>query len=546
MLSSFGSQKITRRGMLRAGALLAGMSAIPLLQACSGQPAASTPAAAPTTAAAKPTTAAAAPTTAPTAAPTTAPTAAPTTAAAGTTPTAAAAAAATPSAAATTTTSGTLAPQPTPGNVAAISPSSVKITGKLSILQERDYNPIHNQNIHDEITAFAKQNNWDLDLSYMEAFVGGSDFYQKMAAAVASNTAPDFIFGTKDAFLLHNGNMADPVDDVVNWAKSNYGDPIKGIQLANVLDGHWYGVPFFTRTGGDFARKSWFAPANFDIEAPHNLQDFLDVAVQLSDPAKKRWIWGRTVNRSGDGESDVHQVVFGAGGRYTDESGEKVVFNSDETIAAYQWLYDLYGPNSKYAKALPPGVNGWSDTSNNQAWIAGTIGFTNNAGTLFAQAVKQTPDIAKDSFLVPTLAGPVGQKQRLASAGGATMNLMHGAKNPDAAKATMEYLLNQKIQKQIWSTSSGYACPAYAWGWDEPEVTGSTNNVDKIFQQIAYGEQFFDWMPGPAPKLWVDAIGNAVVLTETMAEILKGTDIKTAVADGHKKIQALHDQYQGK
>jgi len=531
MFWSSQSQKITRRSMLRAGALLAGVSAIPLLQACSGAPAAATAVAAPTTApAAKPTaaaTTAAAPTTAPTVAATTAaaPTTAPTTAAAAST---------------------TLAPQPTPGSVPAMAPSSVKITGQLSILQEKDYNDLHNQNIHNEVTKYAAANNWKLDLSYMDAFVGGGDFYQKIAASVASGDSPDMMFGTKDAFLLQNGKLAQPVDDVVQWATSNYGDPIPGIKLANVIGGKWYGVPFFTRTGGDFARKSWFDAVGFDVEASHDLQEFLDAGVKLSDASKKHWAWGRTVNRSGDGESDVHQVVFGAGGRYTDATGEKVVFNSDETIAGFQWLLDLYGPNSKYKAALPPGINGWGDPSNNAAWVAGTIGFTNNAGTVFAQSVKQVPDIAKDSFLVPTIAGPVGQKQRLNSAGGATFNVFQGAKNPDGGKAMIEHLLDQAVQKQIWSTSSGYACPAYAWGWDEPEVVNSTNNVDKIFQQIAYGEQFFDWVPGPGPKLWIDAIANAVVLTDTMAAILKGTAIKDAVAAGHTKIQTLHDQFQGK
>jgi multiple sugar transport system substrate-binding protein len=532
-----GSGTMTRRGMLKASALLAGSSLIPLLQACSG--AAPTSTAVPTQAPAP--TQVSAPTTAPTAqstsVPTTAPTVAPTTAAAATATTAA-----TPSAVAAGTTPTAAATTP----VAAINPSSVKINGKLAILQEQDYNPIHNQNIHNEITQFAQKNNWPLDLSYMDAFVGGGDFYQKMAASVQSGNPPDMMFGTKDAFLLHSQNLVQPLDDVVAWAESNYGPSIPGIKLGNFIDGHWYGLGFFTRSGGDWARKSWFDAVSFDVTQAHNLQDWLDASVKISDASKKHWGWGRTVNRSGDGQSDVYQVVFGAGGSFTDETGTKVVFNSDSTIAAYQWLYDLYGPNSKYKAALPPGVNGWTDPSNNQAWIAGTIGFTNNAGTLFAQAIKQTPDIAKDTYLVPPVTGPVGAKQTFTSAGGATFNLMQGAKNPDASKAVMEYLLSKPIQKQIWSASQGYACPAYQWGWDEPEVTGSPNNVDKIFQKIVYGPQRAIWWPGPGPRLWINAVDNAVVVTEVMADILKGTSIKDAVAKGQQTVQSIFDKYQGK
>jgi multiple sugar transport system substrate-binding protein len=559
--------------MLKVAALVAGASAMPLLQACGGGAASPTtaPASAPTTAssAASPAAAGASPTTGaagttPTAAAGTSPTAAagaspsaaagasPTTASAGAgTPTAAAAGAGTPTAAATgaAAANGPISGTATPASgaaSAAVNPSGVKINGKLAILQEQDYNPIHNQNIHNEITQFAQKNNWPLDLSYMDAFVGGGDFYQKIAAAVSSGNPPDMELGTKDAFLLQNQNLAQPVDDVVNWAIANYGQPIPGAKYANVIDGKWYGVPFFGRSGGDWARKSWFDAVNFDISKQHNLQDFLDASVKVSDASKKHWGWGRTVNRSGDGQTDVYVAVFGAGGRFTDETGTKVVFNSDATIAAYQWLYDLYGPNSKYAAALPPGVNGWTDPSNNQAWIAGTIGFTNNAGTLFAQSVKQVPDIAKDTYLVPPTTGPVGAKQTYVNTGGATMNLFQGAKNPDAAKAVMEYLLSPTIQKQIWSTSSGYATPIYQWGWSEPEVTNSVNGVDKIFQDLVYGPQTFLWTPAPGPRLWVDAVDNAVVVTEVMADILKGTSVKDAVAKGQQTIQGIYDKYQGK
>jgi len=107
MFSHLQSSRLTRRGVLRAGALLAGVSAVPLLAACSGSAATPTAAATalvakpttvPTTAPAQPTTAptaAASPTAAATAAPTTAAAASPTTAAAS--PTVAAAANTTPS-----------------------------------------------------------------------------------------------------------------------------------------------------------------------------------------------------------------------------------------------------------------------------------------------------------------------------------------------------------------------------------------------------------------------------------------------------------------
>ncbi len=37
-----------------------------------------------------------------------------------------------------------------------------------------------------------------------------------------------------------------------------------------------------------------------------------------------------------------------------------------------------------------------------------------------------------------------------------------------------------------------------------------------------------------------------MVATEVMADILKGTSVKDAVAKGHQTIQGIYDKYQGK
>lgn len=431
--------------------------------------------------------------------------------------------------------------------VTATPKPSPKVNGNVSVIQERSFNPRLTDDMHNLLITYAHEQNWPLDLSYSEGFTGGSDFYQKLAAAVTSGDSPDLFFGTQDPFQLWYLKTLQPVDDLVNWAIKQYGDPVPALKLGEFFEGHWWGVPYFVATGGYWARKSWHEAVGFDVTADHNLQDWLDEALKVSDPSKQRWGWGNTVNRSGDGETNVHDVVFQAGGRYTDESGTKVVFNSDETVAAYAWLKDLY-TNPKWASALPTGVNAWTDPSNNQAWLAGTIGFTSNAGTLFATAQKDKPDIAKDTFLVSQPAGPVGKKQRLPGAPGDFRFLIfQGAKNPDPARQMTQALLSKDTLKLIWKLDSGHAVPAYKWGWDEPEIANSLNDVPKIYQKNAYDPNaWMDWLPGPSPKLWINAIGSAVVLTETMADILKGTAIKDAVATGHGKIEKLRDKFEGK
>jgi multiple sugar transport system substrate-binding protein len=431
--------------------------------------------------------------------------------------------------------------------VTATPMSSVKINGNLQIIQERGFNPLQTDYIHNLLIKTAANLGWPLDMTYADAFVGGSDFFQKMAALVQSGNPPDLYFGSQDTFQLWNQGSIQAVDDTVSWAVQQFGDAAPLMKLSHNFGGKWYAIPYFTTTGGYWVRKSWFDDVKFDTTTQHSLQEWLDACVQVSDASKKRWGWGNTVNRSGDGQTNVYSPLWQSGARVSTQDN-KVAFNSDEAVAAYDWLKMVYS-DPKYAKALPPGVNAWTDPSNNEAYLAGTIGFSSNAGTMFATAMKQKPDIAKDTVLVPHPTGSVGQKQALIVAGPGTYHfqIMQGAANVDGAKYMVQVLLSKDNQVGVWKNSPGHSTPAYNWGWDDPSFSVVPNNVIGVSKDIILSDKYFKlFEPQDTPKLWVNAFDSQVVATDTMADVLKGTPSKDAVAAATQKIQAIYDKFQGK
>ena len=74
-------------------------------------------------------------------------------------------------------------------------------------------------------------------------------------------------------------------------------------------------------------------------------------------------------------------------------------------MQAVTFLADIY-TNPKYKNMLPPGVNGWTDTSNNEAWLAGTLGFTNNAYTLYAQSFATKNPVYDQTAIVAGIRRP--------------------------------------------------------------------------------------------------------------------------------------------
>jgi multiple sugar transport system substrate-binding protein len=426
--------------------------------------------------------------------------------------------------------------------------SRAKVTGNLQIIQQRGFNPLQTTFIHNLLLKTAAENSWPLDKSYVEGFTAGTNIYEKLAAQVAAGDSPDLMVGNENTFQFWYLNLVQPVDDIVDWASKQYGDPAPIQKLGNFIDGKWYAVPSWNATGGYWVRKSWFDAVGFDATKQHSLQEWLEAAVKVSNADQKRWGWGNTVNRSGDGNTNVRSVIYNAGGRITNTEN-KVVFNSPETIAAYEWLKDVY-TNKQWEPAMPPGINAWTDPSNNEAYLAGTIGFSSNGGTMIATAFATKREIVDDTLLIPHPTGPAGKKDSLVVSGPYNFHnhIFRGAKNPEAAREMLQILMTKESLTAIWDNSPALAMPAYKdFGWDLPTFKQVPNNIIGISRRLLWDDiPFQRHQPGADPKVWINATDTENIETDVMAEVLRGTPAREAVANGHARMEQILEKFEGK
>ncbi|MCA1646303.1 MAG: ABC transporter substrate-binding protein [Chloroflexi bacterium] len=503
--------RLTRRAVLRYSFLSA--AALSVAAACS-QPATTT-----------------APTTAPAA-----PAAKPTTAPAGAAPTA-------PAAAATTAPAGATGATPA---VAQAAPTfaKAKINGKLQVVQARDFHPDHNALIEAKIKEFAQQQDYPLDHSYIDAYAGSGDVVQKLTAAVQAGDAPDvLIHNSVQSSQLHFLDIIEDVDALEKDIEKVHGKVIPATTKEHFLENKWWAVPHFSRAGGFWVRQNAFKEAGID---PFNdltdLGKLRDAAMKISKPDKQFWGWGLTPNRSGDGDTTIRQGIFMFGGQITDETGQLVVLNKEpyrtSVILGLNFLKETY-TDPKWAAMLPSGVGGWGDTGNNEAWLAGQIGITNNAGTVFAKAVVDKNPVADDSFLILQPKG-LGPNARSLAGGGAAMVfwIMKGSKNRDAAEQLIRYLHSPDIYKQMFKISTGYVYPVREWGWDQPEITESSyaKHVTENWKKISGDPSGYlgsSYPDGQTPQ--INALDASNFLTDMFGEILAGKSVEDAVASGHAR-----------
>jgi multiple sugar transport system substrate-binding protein len=546
-----------RRSFLKWSTLTLGLAAAaPVLQACGGAAPTATSAPKPVEPAKPSAPAAAAPTNTPAAAAKPAEATKPAAAAAATnTPAAAAkpaeptkpAAAAEPTKpAAAAAGAPTATPAPSQTVVQAVSAlekpkSSKTVNGKLQVLQNQDFHPDHNAFVRLLLEEWGKAQSWPMDISYIAGFQGGSDLNQKLTAMVQAGTPPDIM----DHNVSHHQQVflgvLEDITPFVTEMESQHGKTVTGIRMGAQIDGKWYGAPYYTRHGGYYMRTDWFKEAGIDVDKGTETYDIMrETALKISDPDKKRWGWGMTVNRSGDGESIVQNLIHANGGRTQDKAGQLVTLNSPETIKGFDWLKETY-TDPKWAKALPPGVNAWNDISNNEAFLAGTLGITQNAGTMLAKSYFDKVPHAEAIGYVQTPKSLNGQGPRLESGGGETLRLVKGTKNKDAAFDTMRFWLSTPVQQQIWKISTSYALPAYANGWKDPII--ASRPISAKFEAVVNNE---DWWgiatPGPIQAA-VDAVAASNMFTDTMGEILKGKPTAQAVKEMHDRAVKIFKEF---
>ncbi|HEX2326908.1 MAG TPA: hypothetical protein VHQ00_16030, partial [Chloroflexota bacterium] len=179
-------------------------------------------------------------------------------------------------------------------------------------------------------------------------------------------------------------------------------------------------------------------------------------------------------------------------------------------------------------------------TSNNEAYLAGTIAMASNAGTLYAKAVLDKNPAAEGTTLIQKPLGPLGQ--RLQGSGGHYFYFMDGSPNFGPASQLAEHLLSDEVQQTLWQTSQGYVVPAYANRWEHPLI--KDNRIARAFRPVAFNEPPFPGMAWRGPVTEAsEAVSGENVATDMMGEILAGKGVEAAVRDAHNRAVSIYQSF---
>jgi multiple sugar transport system substrate-binding protein len=283
-------------------------------------------------------------------------------------------------------------------------------------------------------------------------------------------------------------------------------------------------------------RISWFRQAGVSVPDPAEQArsgKFLDLTWdQFFAIGKKLKAMGHPFGQAlghsqGDPPSFCYPYMWSNGAMEVERDGKTVAFNKPmfveamrKFIQAYKDAFDETGPS-------------WDDSSNNKAFLAGQISATLNGSSIYAAAVKDYPDIAKDMnhTLIPR--GPTG---RYALLGTRTLAILKNSRNIAGAREFLTWWFQDKQYGDWLHIQKGYQLPATK-KWAKDPMWAEDPVMYAFSQEAKYGRDQ-GWAGPPNEKSGLAF--SKYIIVDTFARAVQSGDAAGAVKWGADQLHAIY------
>ena len=395
-------------------------------------------------------------------------------------------------------------------------------------LRWNDFIPTSDEVLKKEIVPEAEK---ALGIKLNIEMINGNDLQARTTAAIQSGSGPDIILGLNNWPQLYAESVAN-VDDVVEAiGKAQGGFYNESKVVAN--DGKkWLGVPWCVLGAMIVYRKSWLAEQGAN-SFPATWEEYRAVGKKLK--AAGRPI-GQTLGHTfGDAPTFSYPYLWSWGGKEVEADGKTVALNSKQTVDSVKFMIDFW------KEAHDEGGLAWDDTSNNRAFLAGTISATLNGASIYLLA-KRKPEtyldekgkpMFEDMAHSPLPKGPGGQFGYHLPM---TNMVMGYSKNQKAAKDFLAWMTSKDIYQKWFNSQQGYSVGATTIWENDP--LWNNDPVMLPFKAAARAGQFPGYA-GPADRKSAEGLSKYLI-TDMYAKAVQGMSAEDAVKWADGEFKSIH------
>jgi multiple sugar transport system substrate-binding protein len=363
--------------------------------------------------------------------------------------------------------------------------------------------------------------------------INGNDIQARTTAAIQSGSGPDVICGLNNWPQLYAASIADVSDVAEELGKAQGGFYIVSKAVAN--DGkRWIGVPWCIVGAQMTYRKSWFEEIGYkDGKFPETWEEFHEAGKKLKP--KGRPI-GQTLGHTfGDAPTFTYPFLWSFGGKEVEADGKTVVLDSNETRQSVKFMARLW------KDACDEGGFAWDDTSNNRAFLSGSISATLNGASIYLEAKRKptsyvTEDgkpLWQDILHAPLPKGAAGQFSYHLPM---TNMLMAYSPHQKAAKEFLRWISSKEIYGKWFDSQQGYSVGATT-DWEKDPVW----NKDPVmlpFRSAARNARFAGYAGPPDQK--AAEVLSKYIITDMYAKAAQGMAPEDSVKWAHAEVKQVH------
>jgi len=397
---------------------------------------------------------------------------------------------------------------------------------KLRVWLFKSFVTAGNDVVAKQVEAWAKERNVEVETDW--ATFG--DREQKFVAAIEAGNPPDLAEMNGLGPMRYKAALRD-ISKVAGDIAHAKGGMLPFAERITKVDGKFLGVPRYAMITVFFIRRDIMEAKGLKVPKVYD-PDVVEFARKTQDPAKDLYGFGQTLNRSDDGDGFMQSILWDYGGSAWDKDGKPALASTykDQNLKALQFAVDTI---QKF-KIQPPGVMGWTDPSNNEAYMAGKLVTTNNGASLYYAMVSKKHELAAKTQLVLTPGGPSGS-----FVGSSCYNwgVFAKTKHADLCEDLIRWLEDEKHFNEYVSVSVGQAGPVYKGRVDNPYWKSDPNFeaiVQNILRSVPVGH------PGPITPAAVEVQAQHILTDMAGRVVTAGLSPEAALKEAHARVEEIY------
>jgi multiple sugar transport system substrate-binding protein len=396
-------------------------------------------------------------------------------------------------------------------------------------LRWADFVPASDQLLKGEITRQCEQ---DLGIKLNVETINANDIQARITAAIQSANGPDIFMTLNNWPQLYASGCID-VGDVVGTLGDAQGGYYDILKVVATVGGQWIGVPWCAGGGLVTYRKSWLAEAGAVDAFPKTWDEFRTVGRKLKAAGRP---YGQTAGHTfGDAPSWWYPYLWSWGGKEVEADGKTVVLNSKETIESVKFAVALW------KETMDEGGLAWDDTSNNRAFLSGTISATNNGASIYLEAKKRPNNYMtekgtpmKDDILHAGI--PAGAGGQFNLPGPFTNLIMKYSRRQDAAKKFLLWMSSKDVFEKWFVSQQGYTCgPTKMW---EDHAVWNADPVMAPFKHLPSTGRMLGFAGPPNQK--AAEVQTKYIIVDMYARAFQGMSAEDTVKNAHAELVRIY------